>query len=444
MLDGRQAAGRRACDAARRPVRFPATILLLVLLAVATRAATAPDKSTYEHAVVRVVTASPSADGLVFASGSGFFINDRHVVTNQHVVAGSQSSSNEPALFIVLSGGEEPLPVTVVWSDEALDLALLQYAGRAPHGALALAGGEPAGGAAVYAVGYPGAADLVVRGSAHSTLTDGILSRPPFEVRWGSGGSGLARVLQHTADTNPGNSGGALIDACGSVLGVNTAGGVSDVRDADGNVVGATAAQGIFFALHASELTPALDGIGASYDVAAACNAGGASLPTVSRAAPHPVTIALLVSILLAVTVLLFKRPRQMVAAGAGRSVAAMASAVAQASVRRASGHGTVEFAGRDGTSALALDTGALQRAEHGLSVGRHPGLVDCPLQVEGLSRRHFRISAHRGRMFVEDLNSTNGTFVNGARLQPYHGRQLKAGDVIGAGDGRWRFIGRE
>lgn len=425
--------------------RSQASRALLAVCLLATVALAAPDTSTYERAVVRVVAASASAGDLAVASGSGFFINDRLVVTNQHVVAGAGPASDQPELFIVPSGGEEPLPVSVLWSDETLDLALLEYGGGAPHGALALGNGDLRAGSVVYAVGYPGPADAVVQGPSQSTLTDGILSRLPFEARWGTVGSGLALVLQHTADINPGNSGGPLLDACGGVLGVNTGGGVSNVRDADGNVVGATTAQGIFFALHVSELIPVLDDIGARYDEAAMCD-GGTSFPaeTVSTAAPHPLTIALLASILLGVTVLLFRRPRQAVAAGAGRSVAALADAVGAASVRRTAPDGTVKFSGRDGAPDLALHADVLRHARHGISIGRHPSLVDRPLQVEGLSRRHFRVSAHRGRLFVEDLNSTNGTFVNETRLRPYHGRQLRTGDVVSAGDGRWRFAGSD
>ena len=409
----------------------------MLLLATAAALA-APGTSTYEQAVVRVVAASASAGDLAVASGSGFFINDRHVVTNQHVVAGAGPASDQPELFIVPSGGEEPLPVSVLWSDETLDLALLEYGGGAPHDALALGDGELPAGSAVYAVGYPGPAVAVVSGPSHSTLTDGILSRLPFEARWGTVGSGLALVVQHTADINPGSSGGPLLDACGGVVGVNTAGGVAAVRDAEGNVVGATAAQGIFFALHASELRAALDQNGVAYSVATPCTAGG------GPSAPSPLTTALLAGILLGVTALLFRRPRQAVVAGAERSVAAVASAAGAVTAGRARASGAVRFAGQDNAPDLALDRAALRQAPHGVSIGRHPALVDRPLQVDGLSRRHYRVSFHRGRTFIEDLNSTNGTFVNMARLRPYHGRQLKAGDIISAGEARWRYTGSE
>ena len=420
-------------------------LLLVPAVLTAVIANAAPDASTYETAVVRVVAASESTDGLVIGTGSGFFINDRHIVTNQHVIAGARLPSNRSALFIVLSGSDEPLPVTVIWADEGLDLALLEYAGGVSAGALALASGDPAGGMEVYAVGYPGSADAVLASAAQSTLTDGILSKLPFEAQWSTGGSDLTLVLQHTAAINPGNSGGPLIDECGGVLGVNTSGGISEVRDGDGNVVGATAAQGIFFALHVSELMLPLDRLGVSYAEADACAAGGLVLPGgSSSAAPHPITISLLAGILLATTVLLFRRPRQVVAAGAGRSAAAVAGAVAAVSRRSALASGSVRFTGQEGAPDLTLDTGVLRRAPHGLSIGRQHDLVDRPLGVKGLSRRHFRVSLHRGRTFVEDLNSTNGTFVNGTPLTPYHGRQMRAGDVVRAGEGHWRFGGLE
>jgi len=43
----------------------------------------------------------------------------------------------------------------------------------------------------------------------------------------------------------------------------------------------------------------------------------------------------------------------------------------------------------------------------------------DCSLLIEGttVSRRHARIIVGRGAATIEDLDSTNGTFVNGKRI---------------------------
>jgi pSer/pThr/pTyr-binding forkhead associated (FHA) protein len=63
-------------------------------------------------------------------------------------------------------------------------------------------------------------------------------------------------------------------------------------------------------------------------------------------------------------------------------------------------------------------------------TIGRAPRadfIVDAAL----VSRLHCRLSATRDGVEVEDLRSTNGTFVNGARVTR---ARLGAGDVLGIG----------
>lgn len=83
-------------------------------------------------------------------------------------------------------------------------------------------------------------------------------------------------------------------------------------------------------------------------------------------------------------------------------------------------------------TRAIQLDP---QRAL--LSVGRDPGnnvTIDLPL----VSRWHARIERQGDLFLVRDLNSTNGTFVNGQRV---HGAQpLSAGDELMIGPARLAF----
>ncbi|NLD72653.1 MAG: FHA domain-containing protein, partial [Chloroflexi bacterium] len=57
-----------------------------------------------------------------------------------------------------------------------------------------------------------------------------------------------------------------------------------------------------------------------------------------------------------------------------------------------------------------------------------------------GVSRRHFRIAQSGGRYTVEDLNSTNMTYVNRQQLQPGAPVALSDGDEIRAGRVRMTF----
>jgi pSer/pThr/pTyr-binding forkhead associated (FHA) protein len=56
----------------------------------------------------------------------------------------------------------------------------------------------------------------------------------------------------------------------------------------------------------------------------------------------------------------------------------------------------------------------------------------------EFASAHHARIEAQRDGVWILDLNSTNGTFVNGSRLDGR--RPLKEGDVVRVGDTELRF----
>jgi hypothetical protein len=53
---------------------------------------------------------------------------------------------------------------------------------------------------------------------------------------------------------------------------------------------------------------------------------------------------------------------------------------------------------------------------------------------AQGVGRRHARLLVQNGQMVVEDLDSTNGTFVNGQRLQPRQPQPLHDGDQLQLG----------
>lgn len=52
----------------------------------------------------------------------------------------------------------------------------------------------------------------------------------------------------------------------------------------------------------------------------------------------------------------------------------------------------------------------------------------------QSVSRRHARIFAQDGACYIEDLDSTNGTFLNGTRLKPHQPYAIRDGDALTVG----------
>ncbi len=55
--------------------------------------------------------------------------------------------------------------------------------------------------------------------------------------------------------------------------------------------------------------------------------------------------------------------------------------------------------------------------SEKGITLGRQGGGADLPVPERTVSSKHCRIFAKDGKWYLEDLRSSNGTFVNGARI---------------------------
>ncbi len=70
-------------------------------------------------------------------------------------------------------------------------------------------------------------------------------------------------------------------------------------------------------------------------------------------------------------------------------------------------------------------------------SIGRHPSNL-MPLEDPSVSGEHAEITLERGRWWVRDLGSTNGTFVNGSRIEG--AAPLRSGDLVQFGRVSGRF----
>ena len=68
------------------------------------------------------------------------------------------------------------------------------------------------------------------------------------------------------------------------------------------------------------------------------------------------------------------------------------------------------------------------------LTIGKRKEEVDVVLEDMSVSRMHARVLKEGNDIYLEDLNSTNGTYKNGLRLQPYEKRKMESEDEITIG----------
>ena len=83
----------------------------------------------------------------------------------------------------------------------------------------------------------------------------------------------------------------------------------------------------------------------------------------------------------------------------------------------------------------IEFDAKLLQQSGKGLSIGRSEELSDFVLADAQVSRRHLRVSDKDKQIMIEDLHSSNGTYVNGQLLAAFKPRPSHIGDRIKLGE---------
>ena len=147
----------------------------------------------------------------VQGSGSGVIIRpDGYIVTNNHVV------QNATKIEITLNNNKT-YPATVIGTDPATDVALIKIdADNLPT--LKFADSDKLRlGEWVLAIGSPLGEEL------RSTITAGIVSAKGRSMPNYNGDFKIESFIQTDAAVNPGNSGGALVNKAGELVGINTA-----------------------------------------------------------------------------------------------------------------------------------------------------------------------------------------------------------------------------
>ncbi len=393
--------------------------------------------------VVRILALLPdlTTGEVYYATGSAFGVGKAGeptdvFVTNTHVVQDlyyteSGATVDAPAVSVWILKNDmawnpvtgldtsQAIPCTVLYASSGMypDYAVLR-AGEAPEGRVALPlladDADVAVGDSVYALGYPGSSDETEEGNYGSslvadvedvTVTSGVVSR------FSEGSSlGNTRLIQHDAQINHGNSGGPLIDESGAVIGINTYGIGGDASTGDVNS---------YYSVRISYVRDKLDELGISYDVA---GGGGAWVFIVIGLV---IVLAAAAFVLWKKGLIRFSLPKLPKRKG------------------KASGMGLDELRIQCVSGAFAGKRFALSPQ---VRMGRDPTKNDLvfPDGTQGVSGVHCVLiyDSAAGSLYIKDLGSTFGTFVNGGkRLAPSQAMPLKVGDRFSLGSERESFM---
>ena len=81
---------------------------------------------------------------------------------------------------------------------------------------------------------------------------------------------------------------------------------------------------------------------------------------------------------------------------------------------------------GIDGISMIPINASSV--------IAGNSDAVDIKLENQFVSRRHFQVRFELDVFYISDLGSTNGTYLNGSKLNPNEEQILRDGDRIGLG----------
>lgn len=182
--------------------------------------------------IVEIYTYSDSSHSELVGTGSGIILTaDGYIATNAHVL-------QSDGYHIVKTRDSQTLEAKIVGRDIKTDIAVIKVTGNSLKPAVLGDSDETIVGEQVLAIGNPA--------GLSSSVTDGIVSYVNRPIRSDSTGFEM-ECIQTNAQISPGNSGGALVNMYGQVIGITSSKYVS------------TNLEGLGFAITINEAKPLIE-----------------------------------------------------------------------------------------------------------------------------------------------------------------------------------------
>ena len=356
--------------------------------------------------------------------GTGFLINnDGYVITNNHVTKGYKVGK-----LVLLNKYNRYMNVTMIKTYPKKDITILKIENYSDGKYLKLQ--KPnliKKGHSSFSLGYPGGSDIV--GNTESQLDSTVKSGEVSKILETSSLDGFPlgyKLIETSSDINGGNSGGPLLSKKGTVIGINT----FKNNDTNTLVHGGSIIQGIFWAIHVEELIKVLDENSIKYTL---------STDDIGEVSNSDIQsdfklISILVTFIIGVLIIIFLLIRR------NSNSSVQSNEISQLVRDKMDKYGLKSDIEKKCIKPIIIDYTVdkiiLKSQDNkysiisvennkNITIGRS---TENTISVNNtfLSSQHLKIKFMNSILYVKDLDSTNGTYIDGKKLTPNRYYSLK------------------
>lgn len=393
-------------------------ILVFALLAINVFALDGPEiKEKIEKATFRIVQSR--------GSGTGFVINkEGYLITNNHVVEGCKEEELK-----ALNSFYKYRNIKIVKLYPKKDIAILKIKDYNENNFITLQ--EPKTikvGHISYSYGYPGVSDTFIQNSRNTeNLIDGTLKSG--EVSKIVQKYANYTLIETSSFINPGNSGGPLVSKRATLLGINSMGPKAMLklnRSSENSIVAiGSTPQGVFWAIHVKELIKVLNDNGIKYTVS------DETLDT--KHLNNVLLIILLVTFFALVSFFVFSKNKKAypIEKILSKQVREKVKEILERQKIKEEEDIQENIEENNNTYILYSDELEFEIKDGGpLVIGRSNSSEIC-INNSYISREHCIVEIKNDTLYLQNLEPTNGTFVNERKLNNGEIVALRDGDII-------------
>jgi len=382
--------------------------------------------------VVRIIVETKQS----ISSGTAFCVSkDGYYVTNHHVISDAIEGQSKAE---ALDTNHQKHAVKIVWYSQDKDLAILKIETLDLPALILSTDKHTEGALEVKAIGFPGGADdidmknkgtLKTKNFVTPKISSGVVASVPFKAKLSQNAIFETLTIQHNAPVNHGNSGGPLVNNCGQVVGVNEQKAMNTLdiyigMNAQGKIVtkaSGDTVQGIFYAVSVDEVKTALNAQNISYEkVDSVCSSDNGLSKILMIAA----------AIFLLIFIWLFRKINKNSNREIEPNTSMMMQYISKYMNQKNNSNETPEvpkIKEENLQKKHSLITMTLKAKNSNLPIlkieentkktlGR---TSDNSIVIDNtfISSEHLKIQFTKGSLYVKDLNSTNGTYIDGKKL---------------------------